>query len=327
MAGKRRITISHRLEYAAVRVLQGLICALPGGAARELGAAVGSLAYALGIRRGVVMGHLSRIFGAERSGSELAVIAKESYRNFGRTTFEYARFPRLTPKVIDATVSLEGGQHLDRALEKGNGAILVAGHFGNWELAATLATMGYPLTFLVGEQHNTLVDGLMNRLRAGFGVELVPLTGSLMGVLRALRRNRIVAMLSDQDAGSSGIFVDFLGRSASTPYGPGRIAARTGAPVLPGNAVRMPGGRHELVICPAVAPPPDGASTDDAARHYTQAYTAALEDFIRRHPEQYFWMHRRWKTRPPEGAPPAQHRAGTADPRESAGARAKTSTD
>lgn len=299
MARERKITLSHRLEYAVARLLQALICALPAGAARELGAGLGSLAYTVGIRRAVVLGHLSRVFGRERSETELAWIARESYRNFGRTTFEYARFPRLDGRAIEETVSLEGGEHLDRALAEGKGAILVAGHFGNWELAATLATMGYPLTFLVGEQHNTLVDGLMNRLRARFGVELVPLTGSLMGVLRALRRNRIVAMLSDQDAGPTGIFVDFLGLPASTPYGPGRIAARTGAPLVPGNAVRRPGGRHALVICPPVTPPPAGTAPDDAARHYTQAYTAALEQFIRRHPEQYFWMHRRWKTRPP----------------------------
>jgi KDO2-lipid IV(A) lauroyltransferase len=304
VARERKITLSHRLEYAAVRVLQTLICALPGGAARELGAGLGSLAYTLGIRREVTLEHLSRVFGGERSEAEIEAIARESYRNFGRTTFEYGRFPRLDAREIEETVSLEGGEHLDRALEGGRGAILVAGHFGNWELAGTLATMGYPLTFLVGEQHNTLVDGLMNRLRARFGVELVPLTGSLMGVLRALRRNRIVAMLSDQDAGSSGIFVDFLGLPASTPYGPGRIAARTGAPLVPGNAVRRPRGRHSLVIRPPVPPPPEGASPEEAARHYTQAYTTALEGFVRSHPEQYFWMHRRWKTRPPEASEP-----------------------
>jgi len=300
VARNRPITLSHRLEYAAARTLQILICALPASAAREIGAGLGSLAYAVGIRREVVLDHLSRVFGEERSKAELARIARESYRNFGRTTFEFGRFPRLDARAIEETVSLEGGEHLDRALAEGKGAILVAGHFGNWELAATLATRGYPLTFLVGEQHNTLVDGLMNRLRARFGVEIVPLTGSLMGVLRALRRNRIVAMLSDQDAGRSGIFVDFLGLPASTPYGPGRIAARTGAPVVPGNAVRRPGGRHSLVFRPPVPPAPEGASPEEAARHYTQAYTTALEDFVRRHPEQYFWMHRRWKTRPPE---------------------------
>lgn len=298
MPKERTITAGHRLEYAAVRAVQAAICVLPGGAARELGAALGRLAFTSGVRRKVVLGHLTRIFGEERSTDELALIARRSYENFGRMVFEYARFPRLDDRAIADLVSVTGREHLDEALRDGRGGLLIAGHFGNWEMAATLAGMGYPLTFLVGEQHNTLVDGLMNRLREGLGVEIVPLTGSLLGVFRALRENRIVAMLSDQDAGRSGVFVDFLGSPASTPYGPGRLAARTRAPLMPGMAVRCSRGRHELVICPPVSPPPDGVDDDEAVRHYTQGYTAAFEEFIRRYPEQYFWMHRRWKTRP-----------------------------
>jgi Kdo2-lipid IVA lauroyltransferase/acyltransferase len=288
----------HRLEYGAARLVQAGICLLPAGAARELGAGLGSLAYALGIRRDVSLGHLRRIFGGEKTEGELESIARESYRNFGRMTFEFARFTRLTDDMIARTVSITGTEHLDQALECGTGALLIAGHFGNWEMAATLASRGYPVTFLVGEQHNRLVDGLMNRLRQRLGVETVPLTGSLLGVFRALRANRIVAMLSDQDAGRSGVFVDFLGQKASTPYGPGRLAWKTGAPLLPGMALRHGRSNHELVIREAVEPPPEGASEEEAVRHYTQGYTSVFEDFIRRYPEQYFWMHRRWKTRP-----------------------------
>lgn len=292
--------MGHRLEYAAVRAVQATICSMPAGAARELGAALGRAAFALGVRRDVVLGHLTRVFGGERSDEELALIARRSYENFGRMVFEYARFPRLDERAVASLVAVTGREHLDEALRAGRGGLLIAGHFGNWEMAATLAGMGYPLTFLVGEQHNRLVDGLMNRLREALGVEVVPLTGSLLGVFRALRENRIVAMLSDQDAGRSGVFVDFLGLPASTPYGPGRLAAKTSAPLMPGMAVRRGKGRHELVICPPVQSPPVGVGDDEAVRHYTRGYTAAFEEFIRRHPEQYFWMHRRWKTRPPE---------------------------
>jgi KDO2-lipid IV(A) lauroyltransferase len=295
----RPTTLNHRLEYAGVKFFHGIVNALPLPVARELGAVLGRLAFMLGIRRRVTLEHLRKAFGDERSEDELFRIARESYENFGRTTFEFARFPRLTPRLIDKTIALTGGEHLDAALERGSGAILVAGHFGNWELAATLAAKGYPLTFLVGEQHNILVDRLMNRLRARFGVEIVPLTGSLLGVLRALRSNRIVAMLSDQDAGKGGVFVEFLGRPASTPYGPGRLAARTGAPLLPGNDVRRGRGMHEIIILPPVQPPAEGVTPEEAERHYTRGYTTAFEGFIRRNPEQYFWMHRRWKTRPP----------------------------
>lgn len=104
-------------------------------------------------------------------------------------------------------------------------------------------------------------------------------------------------MLSDQDAGRTGIFVEFLGRPASTPYGPARFALAAGAPLLPGVAVRHPRGRHELVIAPRIPAPPAGTAPDDAARLLTQGYTRVFEEFIRRHPDHYFWMHRRWKTR------------------------------
>jgi len=295
----RKTTLSHRLEYAGVRLFHWIVNALPAAAARELGALLGRAAFGLGVRRAVTLEHLQRVFGGEKTEEELVRIARASYENFGRTTFEFARFPRLSGELIDRTISVTGGEHLDRALEEGRGAILVAGHFGNWELAATLATRGYPLTFLVGEQHNILVDRLMNSLRARFGVEIVPLTGSLLGVLRALRRNRIVAMLSDQDAGRDGVFVDFLGKAASTPYGPGRLAVRTGAPILPGNAIRRGRGLHEIVILPPVARPLENMPVEEQVRFTTQAYTTAFESFIREHPDQYFWMHRRWKTRPP----------------------------
>ena len=276
MAGKQvRVTTRHRIEYAAARLGQALVCALPSSAARATGAALGSFAFSvLRIRRDVVMSHLRRVFGKSRSEDELLRVAKESYRNFGRMTFEFARFPRMSRSDVERHVRVSGAEHLDAALSEGRGAILVAAHFGNWELAATLAVRGYPVTFLVGEQHNILVDRMMNGLRERFGVETVPVTGSLTGVLRALRRNRIVAMLSDQDAGRSGVFVDFLGLPASTPYGPGRLAARTGAPLLPGVAIRRGGPDHELVICGPVPSPDDGLPLEERTRLLTQGYTS-----------------------------------------------------
>jgi KDO2-lipid IV(A) lauroyltransferase len=305
MSKEKKITPGHRLEYAGARTIQALLCALPYGVARELGACAGRAAYALGVRRTVAMGHLRRVFGGERSEAELRAVAMESYANFGRMAFEYAWFPRLTQAGVRSVVALTGREHLDAALARGKGAVLVGCHFGNWEILATLATMGYPLTFLVGEQHNILVDGLMNRLRARFGVEIIPITGSLTGVFRALRRDRLVALLSDQDAGKNGVFVDFLGLPASTPFGPARFAASAGAALIPWVVVRRQGGRHEIVVCPAVEPPPEDVSEDEAVRRLTQGYTRAFEEYVRAHPEQYFWMHRRWKTRPSVAPPTA----------------------
>ncbi len=299
MSRNRKTTFQHRLEYGVARAVQAIICALPAGAARAVGGSLGSFAFTvLKLRRDVTMRHLERVFGDRFDRGGLLAIARESYRNFGRMTFEYARFPRLTERDVERLITLTGGEHLDAALAEGKGAILVAGHFGNWEVLSTLARRGYPLTLLVGEQHNILVDGLMNRLRGRFGVEIVPVTGNLMGVLRALRRNRVVAMLSDQDAGKKGVFVNFLGKPASTPYGPGRMAAGTGAALLPTSVVRGAAGAHEIVVSKAVAPPPEDLPLDEKVRIFTQGYTTEFERLIRLHPDHYFWMHRRWKTSP-----------------------------
>lgn len=301
MARARRPRPKDRIEYALARGVQAVACALPAGAARELGAALGDLAFGLGVRRGVVRDNLERALGGELDAAALRSVARESYMNLGRMALEYIRFPRLTARAVESTISLTGREHLDSALERGRGAVIVAGHFGNWELFATLALMGYPVTFLVGEQHNLLVDGLMNRLRARFGVEIVPLTGSLKGVFRALRANRVVAMLSDQDAGRSGVFVEFFGRPASTPFGAARFAEASGAALLPGAVVRHPRGRHEIVLAAPIESRQVGVSKDDAIRALTQGYTSFFEDCARRYPGQYFWMHRRWKTRPEPG--------------------------
>ena len=299
MSRNRKTTFQHRLEYGAARAVQAIVCALPAGVARAVGGSLGSFAFTvLKLRRDVTMRHLERVFGDRFSRDELQKIACESYRNFGRMTFEYARFPRMTVSDIEKLITVTGGEHLDAALAGGKGAILVAGHFGNWETLAMLASKGYPMTFLVGEQHNILVDGLMNRLRMRFGGELVPVTGNLMGVLRALRGNRIIAMLSDQDAGRNGVFVDFLGKPASTPYGPGRMSESTGAPLLPCAVVRHGGGAHEIVVCPPVVFPSRDIPRDERVRLLTQGYTTEFERFIALHPDHYFWMHRRWKTSP-----------------------------
>lgn len=313
MSSTRKVTVLHRLEYAAGKAAQLVICALPAGCARAVGSALGGFAFSvLRMRRRVVMGHLERIFAGEHSDEELVRIARESYRNFGRMTFEYMRFPRMRPKDVDRLITVTGSEHLDAALEGGKGAVLVAGHFGNWETLAMLACKGYPMTFLVGEQHNLLVDGMMNGLRARFGGEIVPVTGNLMGVLRALRRNRVVCMLSDQNAGRTGVFVEFLGKPASTPFGPGRMSESTGAPLLPCAIVRHEGGAHEIVVCPPVAVPAEDLPKDERVRLLTQGYTDEFARFIRRAPELYFWMHRRWKTKPRAGQwPPASTEAGT----------------
>jgi KDO2-lipid IV(A) lauroyltransferase len=156
--------------------------------------------------------------------------------------------------------------------------------------------MGYPITFAIGVQRNPLVQGLMNNLRRAAGIDLVEAT-SVLALARTVKSNKFVAMLSDQDAGPEGVFVDFLGTSASTPQGPARLALLTGAPVITGFITRLDTTRHLIRLEPRVRRDPY-MSRGEAIGHITQEYTATLGSYVRKRPDLWLWGHRRWKTRP-----------------------------
>jgi KDO2-lipid IV(A) lauroyltransferase len=253
-------------------------------------------------RRKVALDNLRSAF-PEKTEAERAVICGRAYRNFAKMVFEYSRFPVLKKEDVLSLCSVEHRERIDDLLSEGRGAVLVAGHFGNWELmGAALAMMGYPVSFLVGEQHNRLVDDMMNRNRERMGIGIIHMGVAVRGVIRALRSNGFVALLSDQDAGREGVFVDFFGRPSSTHQGPAVFALKMGSPILFGSAVRLDGGRMRMEM--------DVLHFDDLKevtpeniRTVTQAYTRLLEKAVREHPDHWFWMHRRWKTEPPDLRP------------------------
>jgi len=294
-SGKR---FKHRIEYAAVRILVAAVRVLPLPVASALGAFLGWVACELiGIRREVAVGNVERGLGVDRRRARR--IVSRCYRNLGRSLVDFAAFFRLDRRALGQMVTFRGLEHLERCLEEGKGAVLFTGHFGSWELlGAALAAAGYPVHFLVGEQSNKLVDGLMNRLRSAQRIGIVTRSNALKKVLRLLARNQFVALLADQDARASGVFVDFLGQPASTFRGPALFALRRGAPVVPGFIIRRGATRHLAIIEEPLWPRED-LGEEEAVRELTQRYTSVLEAYIRRHPDHYFWPHRRWKTKPP----------------------------
>jgi KDO2-lipid IV(A) lauroyltransferase len=220
--------------------------------------------------------------------------------NLGRCLVEFAAFKKLSATTILESVDLDGFEYFEEVLRAGRGAVLFTGHFGNWELiAARTAAMGHPLHVLVGVQSNRKVDALMNSLRRAQNTKVIDQKAGLRHVLRVLAGNGLVAMLADQDARKGGIFVDFLGRPASTHREPARLALKHGCPILTGFMIRKGGGRHVAKILPPLWA--NKELDEEAAIHdLTQRYTSHLELFIRDYPDHYFWAHRRWKTKPPE---------------------------
>lgn len=259
-----------------------------------MGAAAGGLARALGLRRRVAESNLALAF-PERTAQERAAILAAHWREVGRIAAEYARLPELARARADAVAEAHGLGHLEAL--RGRGALLLTGHFGNFELLGAHLARLNPVDFVVKPLSNPKVEALVNDLRSRAGVGIIPLGGGVKHVFKALRAGRWVALLADQDARRHGVFVPFFGRLASTPEGPARLSLQTGAPIVFGTIRRRADGRHRLDVDPphASAGPPDEAHV----RALTAWHAARLEREVRAAPEHWFWLHRRWKTPPP----------------------------
>lgn len=299
----RRPTLAHRLEYGLFAVASSLLNALPRRTALALGAAVGRLGYSLlRIRRDVVEQNL-RIAFPDRDDAWIRSTAREAYAHLGREMVEMLRAARRGRDAVLGNTVIEGEDLLRAALEEGRGAVLLTGHFGNWEMSAgAFGSRGYPVDVLIQRQRNPLFDRAIIDARHGIGMELIDRGLATRTGLKTLRDNRILAVAGDQNTRKGGVFLPFFGRPASTSRGFAILAARAGAPILTMMGTRRSDGRLHIVVRRlADAIGRGGPSTNDVV----QAFLNELERAIRAAPEQYFWHHRRWKTRPPEELTPS----------------------
>lgn len=297
----RRPTLRHWAEYLAYRVAVGVLTVVPERLALRFGEGLGWVAgILLGIRRRTVMGHLRHAF-PEKDEAWRRRTAGASFRHLGREGIATFRMGRADPGLIRDRTTVEGMDALKEAVSEGAGAIVVTGHFGNWEIGgASLAVRGIPLDVIAQRQRNPLFDRDLNRNRKRLGMTVIERGEAPRRVLRALRRGRVVAIVGDQNLRRGGIFVEFFGRRASTARGAAVFALRAGCPIFLGVARREPGfpQRYRVSLTP-VEFSATGDQDDDAAA-LTRAHTRGLERAVREAPEQYFWQHRRWKTRPPD---------------------------
>ncbi|MBN2103488.1 lysophospholipid acyltransferase family protein [bacterium] len=300
MKKRKKKKFQHRIEVTALKSVMFWIWILPLHTLHQLADCMGWFVFSvLRIRYRVVMANLAHAF-PEKSERERKRIALRCYQNFAKTTFEFIRFPVTKRKDVFSHCEIHGLEHLDSALKRGKGALVISGHFGNWELiGAVLAHLNYPISLLVGKQRNRIADNIINRHRMSMGVDIIKMGISVRNAIKALRNNRFVAFLSDQNARKQGVFVDFFGKKASTPPGAAAFSLKTGAPILFFFFIRLPRGRYKLTFHPFIFDHLEGLAPDHLVE-VTQAYTKLLEDTIRLYPDQYFWMHRRWKKRPPE---------------------------
>jgi KDO2-lipid IV(A) lauroyltransferase len=287
--------LSHYFEYIVTRTFGFILNLLPYSWAMRFGDFLGWVSYrVLRIRRKVTLANLKASFKDQYSRKKLDKIGLKSYQIIAKSFIDYILFPSLKDRVLKIT-QFEGKENFDKALKKGKGAVLVTGHFGSWELlGAAISQSGYAVDFLVGEQHNLLIDNVMNSHRQLMGIGIIKMGVAAKGVIRSLKSNRFVAMLSDQDAGGDGTIVNFFDMPASTPKGPAAFALKTGAPIVTGCIVRNQDGVQKIKVEEPIYPQESGNKQEDIQK-LTQIYTSMLEDYIRRYPDHWFWPHRRWK--------------------------------
>jgi KDO2-lipid IV(A) lauroyltransferase len=286
--------VRHRLEYVAVRAIQALVSVLPMAAVRAIGGAIGRFVYyADPPHRRIALDNLAAAFPG-RPAAEQRALARAMFSHFGSLLLELLKFGSYSRERMMAAVEIEGEERAQFAKQQGRGILFFTGHFGYWEIQAMVhALCGNQVSVLARPLDNPLLHRLLERIRTSTGGSVIYRQGAVRRMLRELASNHGIAILIDQHLHSDAINVDFFQRPAATTSALAALALRTGAVVIPVFALPLPGGRYRLIYEHPVEPPP--ADDPDAIRTFTQRCTDVLEMYVRRHPEQWLWMHRRWR--------------------------------
>jgi KDO2-lipid IV(A) lauroyltransferase len=283
------------LEFAAVRLVSAVVSLLPMRVVRRCGAALGRFVSAVDRRhRRIALENLAAAFPS-RPEAELHVLARMMFAHFGSLLLELLKFGTYSPEQMRGAIDVEGAERARQAYDQQRGVLFFTGHFGYWEIQAIVEPLhGHPISVLARPLDNARLNEMLERIRTRTGNAVFYREGAVRKVLRELAANHGVALLIDQHIHTpDAVYVDFFGRPAATTSALAALALRTGAPVVPVFALPLPGGRYRLVYEHPVDPPQ--ADTPDAVREFTQRCTDVLEMYVRRHPELWLWMHRRWR--------------------------------
>jgi Kdo2-lipid IVA lauroyltransferase/acyltransferase len=266
----------------------------------RLGDLLGSLLYqALPRRRQIALNNLAIAFGEEKSPEERETIARKSFQNMGRHFFEALYLIRYDKEKVTSYVRFENVQYFHQAVDQGRGVIFLTAHFGSWELLAV--SSGYLLKpfYLVAKALDFQpAEKLVQRLRGVSGNQCVSKEKSMRRLIQILRQGEILALLIDQNIDwKDGVFIPFFNKRACTNKGLALLVRKTGVPVVPVFIVHQGQGQHRIVFSPPLPWLSFGDKTKEIEENTAQ-YNQAIEAMIRKHPEQYFWVHQRWKTRP-----------------------------
>ncbi len=288
------------LEYAPVWLILKMLGALPRGLARSLAARVTGFLFSLQPKLRKTAEFNLQLAFPEWTDAQRKDVTRKMVRNLGWMAAEFARLPRLTKENIEDVVILEGHENFLEGQQRGKGVLYLTGHIGAWELSSFAhALYGYPLHYMARPLDNKRLDALVNQYRCASGNRPIFKNESARVMLKILKDSGTVGILADQNTlPAEGAFVDFFGKLACTTTGLARVALHTGAAVVPGYAywdetIQKYRLRFE--------PPVELIQTGDTERDVfenTQRFAKVIEQIIRKHPDQWVWVHKRWKTRP-----------------------------
>lgn len=300
MASKNRQAVStwsYRAMYGGVKLLS----LIPIRIGQSLGRILGNVMAGV-LKRRVTssLNNLRYVFGHTMSESELIALNGRIIAHFTQMLFEAPHILRLTPENLGRYVVFDNEEALTGAVKKGKGVFMLTGHFGNWELmsAATALRVHAKNAVVVRPADFEPADRLLTTLRSRFGTEIIPKRRAMKRLLSAEKENKVIGILLDQNVDwYEGVFVPFLGKPACTNKGLALVALRTGSPVVPIFSVRQPDGRYRIIFEDEVVLKRTGDKIRDTEEN-TALFNQVIEKYVRRHPDHWFWFHKRWKTKP-----------------------------
>jgi KDO2-lipid IV(A) lauroyltransferase len=296
--------IKNDIIYVFVRILLAFLLFLPGGLRSLLGRTFGGLLFlTAGGERQKTLRNIRMAFSTDFSDQQVRQLAWAVWTRLGQTVFETVSWLNWPSEKIVAQVSqVRGWENLERAFLKKKGVFIVTAHLGNWELLGGYLASRHSMSAVAQKLYDSRFDKTITVFREkNLRVSMIKRGMALRGILEALRKNRLVMVLCDQDTGKDGVFTPFFGKAAWTQSGTARVALKTGTPLVPAFMVRGTDGRFVLHIEPEISFDPTGDLEKDVLE-ITRRYTEVIESYVRAYPEQWVWMHERWRTRPPEEA-------------------------
>ena len=289
--------MKERAELLAVRAVSGAMRLLPMTAVRALGRGLGRAAYMVdGWHRHIALDNLAHAF-PNRPIAERRQLARATFAHFGSLLLELLKFGTYSREEMLAAIESDGEERVAQAYAQGRGVLFFTGHFGYWEMQAiTQALRVKPVAVLARPLDNPALNAMLEGIRTRTGNSVIYRQGAMRKVLRELAGNRGIALLIDQHLHTpDAVYVEFFQRPAATTSALAALALRTGAPVIPVFALPLRGGRYRLVYEHPVEPPQSEGA--EAIRDFTQRCTDVLEMYVRRYPDMWLWLHRRWRER------------------------------